>query len=359
MKVLAVNSSPRSSGQSKTELMLEYLVDGMRDAGADVEVVHLRKKKIRNCLGCFICWTKTPGKCVQKDDMTSELLPKVLQSDLVVYATPLYFHTMNSMMSTFLERHLPAALPFFQQNEAKTVHPLRQKIPKAVWLSVCGFPEDAEFDMLSAQLHNLYDHEDVELVAEIYRPAAEVLTTTVFKDKVEDILDATRQAGRELTESLSISTETIARIKQPIIERSFLATIGNLMWNTCISEGVTLKEFLDKKMVPRPDSIETFMMIMPYGFNSQVVDDEEVIVQFNFTGEVPGSCYFTIQKDNIQANSGVSSKPTLTVESPFEVWMDIITRKADGQQMLMEQRYKVEGDLLLMVQLYQRENGNE
>jgi multimeric flavodoxin WrbA len=60
MKVLALNSSPRSGGKSMTELMLNHLVDGMRDDGTEVEVVNLREKTIKNCIGCFTCWTKTP-----------------------------------------------------------------------------------------------------------------------------------------------------------------------------------------------------------------------------------------------------------------------------------------------------------
>ena len=45
------------------------------------------------------------------------------------------------------------------------------------------------------------------------------------------------------------------------------------------------------------------------------------------------------------------------VDSPFDVWMDIMTGKADGQRMLMQRKYKVDGDLSLMIQLFQR--GNE
>ncbi len=82
MKVLAINSSPRSGGQSKTELMLNHLAEGMQEAGANVEVVNLREKKIKNCIGCYTCWTKTPGKCVHKDDMAKELFPKWLESDM-------------------------------------------------------------------------------------------------------------------------------------------------------------------------------------------------------------------------------------------------------------------------------------
>lgn len=58
MKVLAVNSGPRSGEESYTVTMLNPLVEGMREAGADVEIVNLREKKIRYCIGCFTCWTK-------------------------------------------------------------------------------------------------------------------------------------------------------------------------------------------------------------------------------------------------------------------------------------------------------------
>ena len=62
MKVLAINSSARIGGQSKTELMLNHLVEGMRDAGATVEIINLYKKNVKNCIGCFTCWTKTNMK---------------------------------------------------------------------------------------------------------------------------------------------------------------------------------------------------------------------------------------------------------------------------------------------------------
>ena len=128
MKILSINSSPRTGGESKTELMLNHLAEGMQEAGAEVEVINLREKKIRSCIGCFTCWTKTPGKCIQKDDMTNEIFPKLLASDLVVFAFPLYYHFMNGAMSTFMERTLPWAQPFFLRSEGKTYHPLRGKV---------------------------------------------------------------------------------------------------------------------------------------------------------------------------------------------------------------------------------------
>ncbi len=80
-----------------------------------------------------------------------------------------------------------------------------------------------------------------------------------------------------------------------------------------------------------------------------------MILQFKFSGVVEDSCYFTIEKGNIDAKTGILENSDLTIETPFDVWMDIMTGKADGQQMFMEQKYKVNGDISLMIQLFQRE----
>jgi FMN-dependent NADH-azoreductase len=353
MKVLAVQSSPRSEGQSKTHLMLDHLVRGMREGGADVEVIELRNKSVKNCIGCFTCWTKTPGVCIHKDDMTLELYPKWLQSDLVVYATPLYHFTVNAALKAFIERTLPVLEPFFIFSEGKTGHPLRHKHPKAAFLAVAGFPEESVFDQLSSWVNFIFGRHG-DLVTEIYRPYAEAMTVPAFSEKANAVLAATVQGGRELAESMAIRPETMAAIRQPLAEdpKKFLQ-IGNLMWKTCIAEGITPKEFEAKKLVPRPDSIETFMMIMPMGFNPQAAGETRAILQFNFSGEVKGSCHFRVEGGRIEAVEGPADKPDLTVETPFEVWMDIMTGKADGQQMFMQQKYRIAGDFSLLLRMNQ------
>ncbi len=355
MEILALNSSPRSGEHSKTEMMLNCLVEGMRDANAGVEIVNLREKTVKNCIGCFTCWTKTPGRCIHKDEMTKELFPKWLKSDVVVYATPLYHYTLNAKMKAFIERTLPVLEPFFEKHDNRTVHPLRQAPPDAVVLSVAGFMEMSVFDQLSHYVKFLFGRH-MRLLAEIYRPAAETLAS--IKDKKEDVFEATFQAGRELVNSRSISAETLDRIQQPITDFQTFAQIGNLYWKTCITEGVTPKEFQEKNMIPRPDSLESFMLLFPFGINCGVVADRKVYLQFLFSGEVTDSCHFIIQSGNVDVKEGNKKNPDITIETPFEIWMDIMTGKVDGQQMFMEQKYKVNGDLSLMIQLFQRESSD-
>jgi multimeric flavodoxin WrbA len=354
MRVLALNSSPRGTGESKTELMLNRLVEGMRDAGAEVEVVNLREKNIKNCIGCYTCWTKTPGQCIHKDDMTKELFPKWLESDLVVYATPLYNYTVNATLKAFMERTIPSLEPFFEIHEGRMFHPLRHKSPAVVVLSVAGMPDEAHFGPLSEHVKYMWSSPGRKLVAEIYRPAAEAMPNPFLKEKANDILDATTQAGRELVQSMKISPETMGRITQPLVDAQFFAGMANVMWKTCIAERVTPKEFSEKKMVPRPDSLDSFLLLFPLGINAKAVDDRKIVLQLKFSGEVEDSCYFTIEKGTVGGQSGTWTSPDLTIEAPFNVWMDIMTGKADGRQMLMEQKYKVYGDLSLMMQLFQK-----
>ena len=158
MKVLALNSSPRSQGQSKTELMLSHLAEGMKEAGADVEVVNLREKKIKPCNGCFACWTKTPGVCIHKDDMSAELFDKYRRSDMAVFASPLYHYSLNSVMKKFIERTLPMNEPFFVEHQGRTHHPVRYPYPKTVILSVAGFHEPEIFGPLSVWANYVYKH---------------------------------------------------------------------------------------------------------------------------------------------------------------------------------------------------------
>lgn len=353
MKILSINSSPRSGGISHTELLLTHLAQGMREAGAEVCIVNLREKTVRACLGCFRCWTKTPGRCIQTDDMTNELLPILPASDLIVYATPLYNHTMNATMSNFRERMLPLSHPFLEKHDGKMAFQLRRKLPPAVWLSVCGHPEASEFDALSNFLNSTH-HPDTPIVAEIYRTSSEALKHPVFKQTLSDILEATTQAGRELVRSMKISPDTMERIKQPIRDPESLVIIGNLTWQTCIDENVTLQEFFEKGMKPRPDSLEAFMAISVYGLNPEANNGKKVILQFKFSGELEASCYFTIEKGTIKATAGTSDTYDIAIETPFEVWMDILTGKAEGQEMFMKGKYHVDGELELMVQLFRK-----
>ena len=74
-------------------------------------------------------------------------------------------------------------------------------------------------------------------------------------------------------------------------------------------------------------------------------------MQFNFSGQAAGECYFVIENGRFRTGLGKSDHPDLIIESPFDVWMDIMTKKADGQKMFMEQKYTAQGDISALLRL--------
>ncbi len=349
MKVFAVNSSARVGGQSKTELVLNYLIEGMKAEGAEVEVVNIFEKKINYCIGCFTCWTKTPGKCIYQDDMSKELFPKLMASDLAILAFPLFHYTVNASMKTFIERTLPHVQPFFELRDGVTRHPLRHKLPSIVTVSVAGLPEYEVFEQLTAYINYLY--RDPFLKAEIYVPGAESLARKTFHPKIKAVLDALVQAGREIIKDDGVSKETMSIIRTPTSNFEMLSTFGNDYWHTCIEESVTPKEFDQKEMMPRPRSIESFLATMREGYNPLKTPNFKGSYQFDFSGDQKGSCYYAIENGIFKSGIGDAPKANITIKAPFELWMDILTKKADGQQMFLDQQYFVEGDVNLLIRM--------
>ena len=101
-KVLILSTSPRRS--SNSEALAEAFADGARAAGHEVELISLRVKDLLFCQGCFAC--QKTGKCVIKDDM-QEIVPKMEQADVLVFATPIYYYEMSGQMKTLLDRGNP------------------------------------------------------------------------------------------------------------------------------------------------------------------------------------------------------------------------------------------------------------
>ena len=88
MKILVLTSSARVKGNS--DLLADEFIRGAQESGHEVEKTGLSRKNIKGCLGCNACQRNT-GVCVQKDDAI-EIIRKMVDADVVVFATPVYFY---------------------------------------------------------------------------------------------------------------------------------------------------------------------------------------------------------------------------------------------------------------------------
>jgi multimeric flavodoxin WrbA len=99
MKALGIHGSPRRGGN--TELLLQELLRGCRDAGAEVEEVFLRKLKISPCLEIYAC--QKDGECPIKDDM-KPLYGKLIQADILAVASPIFFYAVSAHLKAMIDR---------------------------------------------------------------------------------------------------------------------------------------------------------------------------------------------------------------------------------------------------------------
>lgn len=100
MKIAILNGSPRVGN---TAAMVNAFAEGAKAAGHEVEILHVGKMKIAGCLGCEYCHTKGEGKCIQQDDM-EKVMPAYYDSDMVVYASPIYYFGMSAQMMAAMQR---------------------------------------------------------------------------------------------------------------------------------------------------------------------------------------------------------------------------------------------------------------
>ncbi len=234
MRIVAFNSSPRDNQTSKTEMVLQSFLEGARRAGAETETLYLRNYKIKHCLGCFSCWTKTPGRCIQKDDMAEKLYDRYLAADLAVLATPLYHYNMNARMKMFIERTLPMVMPEFTDRGERTGHPCRfERLPKVAVVSVCGFPEQQHFRALSLNMRMILG--DL-LVAEIYRHTSEALPAPPLAAKVKEVLAAVSRAGEELVREGTVKPETLAAATQDLAPQEFIQQMSRAFWQQMLQQ---------------------------------------------------------------------------------------------------------------------------
>ena len=218
MKVLAFNASPLME-RGNTALLLEPFLKGMMEEGCDVELFYTCKLHVKPCLGDRACWTKTPGKCVQDDDVKM-LLPKVQEADVIVIATPVYVDGMPGTLKNLIDRLIPIIEPYFVMQGNHCRHPPRQphKRSKVVLVSNCGFWEVDNFDPLVMHLKAICMNTCWDFAGALLRPHGEALGYMVRKGiSVQDVLDAAKNSGKELARTGRISKENLKIVSRELV----------------------------------------------------------------------------------------------------------------------------------------------
>ncbi|MGD0277396.1 MAG: flavodoxin family protein [Syntrophales bacterium] len=242
MKILAFNGSPRA-GRGNTDKILNPFMEGARTAGAETEILYLKELDIKECQGCYACHMITPGVCAIRDDMTG-ITEKILDADVLVFATPLYVFTVSAYMKALLDRMMIFGDLTLQVANGVIVHPPRFPEKKWRWIVIsnAGFPEQHHFEPL-ADLFRRFAYAmgggtHVTIDGMILKGMGELFSVPSMLSNYQWFFDACKQAGDDVVRKGRIDPATQAILDKPLLDVSpeAFADMSNTFINLAVKK---------------------------------------------------------------------------------------------------------------------------
>jgi multimeric flavodoxin WrbA len=127
MRITIIDGDPDSANNTGGAPYRTYLSEtiGLLAAnGHDIRHLRLAEMTVHLCTGCWSCWVKTPGRCPHKDD-TATVIKTYLDSDLVLFATPLRLGFVSALMKAMLDKIVALFLPHIEIYQGEFIHSKR------------------------------------------------------------------------------------------------------------------------------------------------------------------------------------------------------------------------------------------
>lgn len=217
MKVLVINGSVMTE-KGYTAKVLDPFIKGMEKSGAQVELLYSKKLDVDPCNGEFDCWYGNVGRCYINDSM-QQVYPKLKEADILVLGIPVYF-PIPSEMQRFLNRLMPLMIPALRFENERTVIRFHDdvRIKKIVLVSVCGWWEMGNFDLVEHIVKEICLKASVEFSGCVLRPHADVLPKE--KDKAAKVFRALEELGFCFVKDGILSEDLLKVIAQPLISET-------------------------------------------------------------------------------------------------------------------------------------------
>ena len=219
-RVLAINGSPRKS-KGSTAVLLAAFQSGMREAGAQVEVVYPSDLAIERCdCNTMRCWFREPGVCYHADDM-AEVYSRLREADTLVVATPVYV-PLPGALQDLLNRLCPIMDPLVETRGGRTRARMREgfAVRRVVALVTGSWWEKENSDTVVRIVRELAENCGVEFAGALVRPHVELMMGDAgLTPAGAEVLEAAKEAGRRLVEEGTMPAEILEAVSRPLISR--------------------------------------------------------------------------------------------------------------------------------------------
>lgn len=338
MKVLLINGSPKGE-RSNTWRLTSAFLEGMRDGGGPLETRELTvcRMDVRPCLGCFSCWSKTPGQCCIADDM-AQAIQSLLWADVTVWSFPLYYFSVPGPLKNFIDRQLPMVLPFMSEDGGETGgggHPDRYDMSgkRTVIVSTCGFhTAEGNYDGVCS----LFDHLCGKgRYTTLFCGQGELFRVPDVKRQTDAYLECVRQAGREYRTG-GITAETQSRLREPLFPRKVFESWADASWGVNRETGGQESETL------------IFTRYMAALYRPESWKGRDLTLEMAYT-DVNERYQIVLGKEGSRVLTGGFRPADTTIETPVAVWRSIAAGEVSGSEALMQRQYRVAGDFGLLL----------
>lgn len=228
MKVLVFNGSPKGENSNTMKLTRAFCAGIAGATNAEVEVLPVYGMEIRDCTGCFCCWSKTPGKCCLRDDM-ERVLEKMLLADVIIWSFPLYYFGLPSRLKALMDRQLPLILPFMAGGSESGSHPTRHDLSgkRYVAISTCGFyTAEGNYGAVNEQFDRIYGKGGYTT---IYCGEGELFRVSALRQRTDEYLEYVKAAGAEFVTG-GVQQSTRQQLSELLYPREVFEQMADADW---------------------------------------------------------------------------------------------------------------------------------
>ena len=334
MNILMINGSPKGKRSNSYKIASAFVEGVKNNTEVEYEELQVHSLNIKPCLGCFSCWSKTPGKCVINDEMTG-ILEKILWADLVIWSFGLYYFNVPSKMKILIDRQLPLVLPFMVKEAESGSHPTRYDMSnkKHVVISTCGFyTTKGNYGSVDLMFDHFLGKGRYE---KIYCAQGELFRVPQLSKRTDEYLGYARQAGEEFV-SGGISDETKDNLDTMLFPKETFEAMADASWG------------IEKETGEKEDEAYTFTKQMAALYNKSSYKGKDIVLEMDYT-DIGKKYQIVLKKDGYEVLKDNFKEFTTKIETPFSVWNDIAAGKTTGKDAMMKKQYKVKGDFGLML----------
>jgi putative sterol carrier protein len=101
----------------------------------------------------------------------------------------------------------------------------------------------------------------------------------------------------------------------------------------------------------QPNSIREAMELTPQAFKPEKAAGANAVIQYNFTGQEPGTWVVKVHDGQCEVEEGTADNPSVTINAPSEVWLKILRRELDGTTAFMSGQFTFTGDMGILMQM--------